>query len=87
MAKRRTIKREITNACASIFSECLAVSLYGPNKDRAQALLYSIIKLEIDYVSRVSHVEPGMPAKKYFKDLVEKFTAEATDILDQLRNN
>ena len=87
MAKRRTIKREITNACADIFAECLAVSLYGPNKDRAQALLFSIIKLENDYVCRVSHVEPGMPAKKYFKDLIEKFTVEATDVLDQLRNN
>ena len=36
--------------------------------------------------SRISHPEPGIPAKQYFKDLREKFTAQASEIIDQINN-
>lgn len=39
-----------------------------------------------NYIRRVSHVEPGMPAKVYFNDLKDKFSKEVNEIVDQLNN-
>jgi hypothetical protein len=66
----------------------VAASLYGndPNRDNADALLQSIIRLQSDYISRISHVEPGIMPKKYFKILRISFTKEADEIIDQINN-
>ena len=86
MANKRTLKRAIHLICDELFSEAVAVSMYGPEagKGNAEALLFSIVKLEDEYISRISHPEPGMKADLYFKDLREKFSAQVSDILDQL---
>lgn len=74
--------------CAELFAEAVAASLYGndPQKENAEALLSSIIRMQGYYISRISHVEPGMKAKLYFKDLREKFSAQAEEIIDQINN-
>ena len=86
MANKRTLKRAISQICDELFAECMAASLYGNDnsKDGATDLLFSIIKLESHYISRVSHPEPGIKPKQYFKDLREKFSAEANGIVDQI---
>ncbi len=43
--------------------------------------------MEDDFIRRVSHPEPGMLARVYFKDLREKFVAQASEIIDQINNN
>ena len=86
MANKRTLKRAIHLVCEELFAEGIAVSLYGAEAQRenAKALLYSIIKMEDEYIRRASHPEPGMPATAYFKDLREKFSAQISDIVDQM---
>ena len=88
MAKRRTLKKNIEIICSELFAECIAVSLYDatPSKENTEALLHSIIKLESNYICRISHVEPGMKESVYFRDLIEKFTNEVNDIVDQINN-
>jgi hypothetical protein len=88
MANKRTLKRGIKLICGELFAECVAVSLYGPdsNEENYEALLFSIIKLQDNYISRVGHPEPGMPAATYFKDLKEKFNAEVEDLVNQINN-
>jgi hypothetical protein len=86
MAKRRTLKRQITDICTVLFAEGVAASLENEHPENAEALLHSIIKMESNYLSRVSHVEPGMEAKIYFKDLIEKFNAQVVELLDQINN-
>lgn len=88
MANRRTIKHNITAICGELFGECIAQSLYDNtiSKENVQSLLHSILKIQCEYTSRISHVEPGLPAKKYFKDLTEKFNADVSDIIDQINN-
>lgn len=88
MTKRKTVKRQIRFACTELWAECVAVSLYvsEANKHNMEATLHSIVKLQEDYLSRVSHVEPGIRAKAYFKDLAEKFNGHATEISDQVNN-
>ena len=86
MASKRQLKQRIDLICEELFAECIAASLYGQNRDSAEALIYRTIKMRNNYIRRVSHPEPGMSAKVYYKDLKEKFAAQASEILDQLNN-
>ena len=86
MANKRTLKSAINGICEELFAECVAASLYGAEnqKDNAEALLFSILKTQSDFVARVSHPEPGMTAKAYYKDLREKFSAQVGELVDQV---
>lgn len=88
MANKRTLKRSINLICSELFAECVAVSLYNSNtnKDNAEAMLFSIIRMESDFLSRVSHPEPGMPARAYYKRLRSDFSVQASDLVDQINN-
>lgn len=88
MANRRTLKRSIRLVCTELWAECVAVSLYAskPNETNVEALLHSIVKLESEYINRISHVEPGLKPKAYFKDLRDKFVGHASDLADQINN-
>jgi len=88
MANKRTLKHAINGICEELFAECIAASLYGTekHKDNADALLFTILKIRSNYISRVSHPEPGITAKAYFKDLREKFTAQVGEVIDQINN-
>ena len=89
MANKRTLKHGIRLICSDLFAECVAASLYGSNNhlDNYEALLFTIVKMQDNYLSRVGHPEPGMKAKLYYKDLKEKFNAEVGDIINQINNH
>lgn len=88
MANRRELKKAINYICSDLFSECIAASLYngGKNQEGLNAILASIIILQRDYVCRISHTEPGMPPKAYFKDLKDKFRIQIEEITDSIAN-
>ena len=88
MANKRTLKRAINQICEALFAECVAASLYGSpgSKDNLEALLFSINKMQNNYICRVSHPEPGMDTSKYYKDLKEKFNAEVDDVVSQINS-
>lgn len=88
MANKRTLKRVINLISEELLAEAVAASLYGNQQEKGNndALLFSIVKLQRNFLCRVSHPEPGMPAKAYFKDLREKFSAEVNEIVDQINN-
>ncbi len=88
MSNKRDLKRTINYICGDLFTEGVAASLYGTHHDadNAEAILSSILIMHSNYIRRVSHVEPGMPAKVYFKDLTDKFRQEVDEIIDQLNN-
>lgn len=88
MANKRTLKHAINGICEELFAECVAASLYGAedHKGNADALLFTILKIRSNYITRVSHPEPGMSAKAYYKDLREKFSAQISEVVDQINN-
>lgn len=88
MSNKRDLKRTINYICGDLFTEGIAASLYGENRDNdnTEAILPSILVMHSNYIRRVSHVQPGMPAKVYFKDLKDKFSKEVNEIVDQLNN-
>lgn len=87
MAKRRTLKRNINFICSELFAECIAVSLYSgkPEKEDVDMVLKTILTLQSDYISRVSHTEPNI-AKTYDKNLILHFNKEVDEIIDHIKN-
>ena len=83
---KRKLKKRINLICETLFADCVAVSLYGPedNKENMEALLFTIVKMQNHFTTRISHPEPGIKPKVYFRDLHEKFGAQVNNILDQV---
>lgn len=88
MANRRTLKKNITMVCGELLKECVAMSLYGAdtNKENAEALFFAIVKMQDNFIRRISHQEPGIPAKLYYRNLCEEFSAQVGEILDQINS-
>lgn len=88
MSSKRELKRKITEQSGCLFAECVAMSLYGgkENVEEMEFLLDSIIRLNNEYVKRVSHPEPGMRAKLYYHSLLSDFRKEVDEITDHINN-
>jgi len=86
MTNKKDLKKTINYICSELFAECVAASLYSgkPDEEQANAILSSILLLQSNYVRRISHPEPGMSAKAYFKDLVDNFNKQTGEIIDQI---
>ena len=88
MSNKRDLKKTINYICSDLFAECVAASLYGgkPEKENVDALLTSILVVHTNYIRRISHPEPGISAKKYYRDLIESFNKEVGEVIDQIAN-
>ena len=87
MANKRELKKIINYICQDLFSECVAASLYNNNKkDEINALSTSIVIIRNDYICRVSHIEPGIKPKAYFRNLKDEFTTQIEEITDTISN-
>ena len=86
MMNKRSLKKAINVVSDQLFANAVAVSLYGNNRnaENDQALIESIINMRNDFVSRISHPEPGMKKQEYYKDLREKFISQAQELADQI---
>lgn len=88
MASKRELKKEITQLSSSLFAECVAMTLYGAKEREAdlKELLNSILRMNNDYIRRISHPEPGMKARKYYGNLIECFNKDVEEIVDHINN-
>ena len=76
------------NICTDLTAEVVAVSLYEskPAEENVIAIINAIMKMRNEYIRRISHVEPGIPAKVYFKNLIENFNNDTIEVIDQISN-
>lgn len=88
MANKRTLKRSINLITEELLIDYVAASLYGNEKhlDNAEALFFAIVRMQDDFVRRISHPEPGMPPKRYYKKLREQYASQVGELLDQINN-
>ena len=86
MASKRVMKHQINYICSELFAECIAVALYNKKKEdnNVDAILTSIMVVNNEFIKRVSHPEPGMPPKLYYKDLILGFNKQIDEIIDQI---
>ena len=86
MASRRNLKKVITFVVDELATEAFVLSYDAQGDTDAWVDLFNrIFSLNNEYIARVNHVEPGMPAKKYFNTLCDSFNAEAKALLDEIR--
>jgi hypothetical protein len=88
MANKRELKRSINYICSDLFAETVAVSLYDKkaSKENLEALLASILIIHDDFIRRVSHPEPGLAPKAYYKAIIEDFNKQVSEIIDHIQN-
>ena len=86
MASRKNLKKVIGYISSELLSQAVYVAL---NSDRDaevwNELFERIIRMNNDYVARVSHKQPGMPAAAYFNTLCSSFDNEAKAIVAEIQ--
>ena len=80
--------RLIDYVCSDLFAEAVAASLYGKkiNQENLDALLRVILSVHNDFIRRISHPEPGLPAKAYYKVIINDFNTQVNEIVDHIQN-
>ena len=85
MASRRTLKKNVNYIAGELFTECLVNSLYvpGTDKQKADVLMGEILKMQDEFISRISHTEPGN-VKIFYKKFHSDFNAKVDEIIDAM---
>lgn len=88
MANKRDLKQTINFVCAELLSETFVAGMLEKNieNDSIDNLLNAIIRMNHDYIRRISHPEPGMNQKVYFKDLIDGFNQQVDETIDMIGN-
>ena len=88
MAKRRELKKGINFLCGELFAECVAITHYQKpvSQQDIDNVMTGILHLQNDMLNRVSHVEPGMKPKDYFKKLRADMIHETDEIVEQIKS-
>ena len=85
MASRKNLKKVITFVVDELATEAFLLSYDAQGNTEAWVDLFNkIFSLNNEYIARVNHVEPGMPAKKYFNTLCDSFNADAKALLEEI---
>lgn len=85
MASRKNYKKVITYIADQLATQAFFAS-YDSKADAAEwiEVFNSIFALNKEYIARVSHVEPGLPAREYFDTVSMSFNEDAKAILDKI---
>ena len=61
MASRRELKKNVNYIAGELFTECLINSMFIPGTDNTKAdeLMAEVLKMQDEFVCRISHTEPG----------------------------
>ena len=86
MANRKDLKKAINYIAGELFTECVIVSLGLPDaeKKKADEVMTNILNMQDEFVSRISHTEPGN-VKGFYKKLHEDFNAKVDEIVEAIQ--
>ena len=89
MAKRRSLKKDISRIAGELFSEALVCKLFIPGSDteKAEAVMTRILDMQDNFIRRVGHPDgkenPAL-VKAYYRKLVADLQTEVDAIAQQL---
>ena len=88
MANKRDLKRTINYITSELFAETVAASLYNgkPSQEDVDGILSSVVMINNDFISRVSHQEPGIKAGVYYQNLIKDFNKQVSEVVNQIAN-
>ena len=85
MASRRNLKKAVKNVCGELFADCVALCMVEQgDSETLKGLMAEVAALYADATCRISHVEPVMEPRKYFKALRADFTEKANALSDAI---
>lgn len=85
MASRKELKKNVNYIAGELFTECLINSMFVPGTDKAKAdeLMTEVLRVQDDFLSRISHTEPGN-VKGFYKKFRSDFNTKVNDIIDAI---
>ena len=85
--KRKDLKKHINYLCGELLAECMADAQFSKkdNKQDVENVMFNILKMQNDWICRLSHIEPGS-TKLFFKKLKEDMQKRTDEIVDQIQN-
>ena len=85
--KRKDLKKRINYLCGELLAECMAAADYAAkdNKQDVENVMLSILKMQNDWICRLSHIEPGS-TDLFFKKMKEDMQKRTEEIVEQIQN-
>lgn len=85
MASRRILKKNVNYIAGELFTECIVNSLYVPGTDKKKAdeLMAEVLNMQDEFISRISHTEPGN-VKVFYKKFRADFNTKVDEIIDAM---
>lgn len=85
MASRRELKKNVNYIAGELFTECLINSMFipGTDKDKADELMSEVLKMQDEFVTRISHTEPDN-VKVFYKKFRADFNAKVNEIIEAI---
>ena len=85
--KRKDLKKHINYLCGELLAECIAAANFTKkdNRQDVENVALSIMKMQNDWICRLSHVEPGS-TKLFFQKLHEDIERQTDEIVNQIQN-
>ena len=85
--KRRLLKKQVNYIAGELFAECVVLTQVVPGIDekKVDALMTRILYMQDDFISRISHTQPGN-VKGFYKAFKADFQAQVDAIIDEIGN-
>lgn len=84
MANRRELKKNVNYIAGELFAECLINSLSGKaDQKKADEIMARVLVMQDEFVSRLSHTEPGN-VKGFYRKFRSDFNAKVNEIIDAI---
>ncbi len=89
MAKRRILKKDISDVAGDLFSEALVCKLYipGVDSDKADAVMSRILDMQDEYIRRANRPDGKdnkARVKEYYNKLLADLQAEVNAIATEI---
>ena len=82
---RRKLKKNVNYLCGELLAECVALVQYeSVSQESVGSVMESILMMQADIISRISHVEPGSH-RLFFKKLREDLEQRTSEIIDDIQ--
>ncbi len=86
MASRKQLKKSVKTVTGDLFADCVALSMCQQgNQETLNQLMQETVELYADYVSRISHTEPGA-ARKFYAKFKAEFTEKVNALSERIVN-
>ncbi|MDR0745107.1 MAG: hypothetical protein LBF17_01250 [Mediterranea sp.] len=85
MASRKELKKNVSYIAGELLAECLMNSISETaDKKKTDEIMAQILAMQDEFISRLSHTEPGN-VKGFYKKFRSDFNAKVNEIIDAIK--